>query len=126
MMNPFVKGKCLTRLRTSRRTSLLATVLTPRSSTVNRDVCSVIRTCSSRPVARGGQPGRGRGAFLFRGGVVAVQEAARAVVGADGVDRRVFLLPKLPPQQAARRERKTPPPNGPTGAPPLVPGQPAP
>src|SRR3989442_10056208 len=108
MMNPFVMGKCLTRLRTSRRTSLLATVLTPRSSTVNRDVCSVIRTCSSRTVARGGQPSRGRGAFLFRGGVVAVQEAARAVVGADGVDRWVFLHANLHRKRAARRER-TPP-----------------
>src|SRR2546428_9941117 len=105
MMNPFVMGKCLTRLRTSRRTSLLATVLTPRSSTVNRDLCSVIRTCSSRTIGRGGQPGRGRGAFLFRGGVVAVQEAARAVVGADGVDRRVFLHANLHRKRAARRER---------------------
>src|SRR2546427_1429720 len=60
-----------------------------------------MRPCSSRPVARGGQPGRGRGALLFRGGVLAVQEAARAVVGADGVDRRVFLYANLHPKRAA-------------------------
>src|SRR2546422_1250925 len=128
MMNPFVIGKCLTRLRTSRRTSLPATMLTAHTPPCvarhrearSADAISLAGDCfaspsraslamttlsSGRTVARGGQSGRGRGALLFRGGVLAVQEAACAVVGADGVDRRVFLHADLHRKRAARRER---------------------
>src|SRR3989441_7723761 len=134
MMNPFVIGKCLTRLRTSRRTSLPATMLTTHAPPCvachrearSADAISLAGDCfaspsqaslamttlsSGRTVARGGQSGRGRGALLFRGGVLAVQEAACAVVGADGVDRRGFLPPHLHLKRAARGAPAPPPPN---------------